>query len=292
MKNNQLINKKVLDEIKNICLDEEYEIRIEVGGIILSIKTNDYELNELMKRKFYAFLSSDSPQLVVEIQVKEKIQTGSEGSKCVVDEWRVLFSKGYSYAGIADFKQKKGQVIIIPSEKNNTESIIRRFLSYFLIEFNGFFLHAASVVVDSNRGFIFCGKCGCGKTTIANLSDKYTVLNDDMSLIRKINNQYKVYSTPFYGNRINSYVWARIESLLFPKKDKEVYIKKYSIYSSLKEIIPNIFLLFGVLHHFQREKVFNLCSEIIEKVPCYELHFLKDGTFWTHILSVQGERRK
>jgi len=284
MKDNQLINKKVLEEIANIYLDEEYETKIEIGGIVLSIKTNNYELDELMKGKFHSFLSSEFPEVSIKIQVKEKIQTGSEETKFIVDEWRVLFNKGYSYAGIADFKQKKGQVIIIPSEKNNIESIVRRFLSYFLIEFNGMFLHAASVVVNSNSGFIFCGESGCGKTTITNLSNRYTALNEDVSLIRKVNNHYNVYSTPFYGKRVDNYVCARIVSLLFPKKDKEVYIKKYPIYSSLKEIIKNIFLLFGEIPHHVGDKLFGLCREIVEKVPCYELHFLKDGSFWHYIL--------
>ncbi|MBU0567036.1 hypothetical protein KJ693_00445 [bacterium] len=287
MKDNQLIDKKILEEIANICLDEEYETRIEVGKVVLSIKTNDYGFDRLMKKRFCTFLSSDSPELFIEIQVKEKSQIQLEKSKQVaIDDQRIFFSRNFYCAGLVDLNEKMGRVLVVPSVKDKFfESIISRVLSYFLIDFGGVLLHAASIMVDSNRGFIFCGESGCGKTTNANLSTKYTVLNDDMTLIRKINNQYKVFSTPFYRNGVNINVCAQIENLLFPRKDKEVYIKKSTVHSSLEEIMNNVFLLFQEIPFPFRGKLFNLCAEIAEKIPSYELHFLPDESFWRHILS-------
>lgn len=292
MKNNQFIDKKVLTEIENICLDEKYEIKIEIGEIVLSIKTNDYELDRLMKKKFCAFLSTGPAELFIEIQVKDKIQIQLEkiSMEVAIDDYRIFFNRSFYCAGIIDFRGKKSRMLVIPPlvvlpMEDVIEGIICLILSYLIIDFEGVCLHAASIVVDSNKGFIFCGKSGCGKTTIANLSNKYTVLSDEISFIRKINNEYKVYSTPFHPNTISTYSCALIESILFPRKNNEVYLKKVPVHSSVKEMMKNGYLVFQAIPFPFRYKFFSVCGDIVEKILSYELYFLPNESFWWYILN-------
>ena len=80
------------------------------------------------------------------------------------------------------------------------DSFLRILYSLILVQEGGFLLHAASVVRDG-QGYAFMGKSGAGKSTIAAHSPEQSVLSDEISLIKKVEADYRLYSTPFWGEQ-------------------------------------------------------------------------------------------
>ncbi len=72
-----------------------------------------------------------------------------------------------------------------------------------LPEFDGFVFHGAAVTVGG-RGFIFAAPSGTGKTTHISLllkhyPDDVRIINGDKPIIRKIDGEWRVCSTPWAG---------------------------------------------------------------------------------------------
>ena len=69
-----------------------------------------------------------------------------------------------------------------------------------LLRLGAVVLHACGVVVEG-RGYVFCGRSGIGKTTMARLwRDRgATLLNDDRIILRVIDGEVRLFSSPWHG---------------------------------------------------------------------------------------------
>ncbi len=275
---------------------EKYETRIDIGEVVFSIVTDDIEINQLINRKFERFLSKATAEIFIELQTKDvkkcRMEMEKEGWMMEKDNRLICTFEGF-YIGMADLNQKRAYELLLFSQKEKIGDIIRNFIPYFLISFEGIFLHSASVVTSSNKAFLLCGDSGCGKSTIANLSENYLVIDDDTNLIRRVNGKYKVFSTPFNKmNGINTPFSAEIKAIFFPKKDTSVYIEKSSFYESLSIITRNVLFLwfFNELSPTFKKNLFTLYVDLILNIPCYDLHFLPDRSFWSHILQLEEKK--
>ena len=74
-------------------------------------------------------------------------------------------------------------------------------LYYLTVRCGDIFIHGSGVNIN-NRGYLFAGVSGKGKTTIAQLWDKAgaMVIHDDRLIIRNINDRFVMYNTPVYNN--------------------------------------------------------------------------------------------
>jgi len=74
-------------------------------------------------------------------------------------------------------------------------------LMHYLAGHAGFIIHAAGIVI-AGRGYVFPGRSGAGKTTLtrqlATRSD-WLPLSDDRVIVRELNGEFRVYSTPWPG---------------------------------------------------------------------------------------------
>lgn len=75
--------------------------------------------------------------------------------------------------------------------------IIRNIIQDLLVKSGGYILHASASKIN-NKAFIFLGKPNSGKSTIIKLlNKKYTALADDTVILKKDNNTFCFYQSPF-----------------------------------------------------------------------------------------------
>src|SRR5438128_7942865 len=79
------------------------------------------------------------------------------------------------------------------------DSVLRIVHTLLLARSGGFLAHAASAVRDG-RAFLFAGRSGVGKTTISRLAPPdVTLLTDEISYVRRQEDGYFAFGTPFTG---------------------------------------------------------------------------------------------
>ena len=145
-----------------------------------------------------------------------------------------------------------------------------------------FLLHASGIN-RGDEGYVFFGPSGSGKTTVAELSTPFPILADDLVIIKRVNGRFYVCGTPFRGpsrmNGINTCV--KIRGLYRLQKSKTASINRLSKVQAITELMPNILCFTPEFPIAQ--KLFEICCEVVEEIPCYEMHFPKSNVFWRYI---------
>lgn len=138
--------------------------------------------------------------------------------------------------------------------------------------FDAFYLHASSVI-GPGGALVFSGKSGKGKSTIAGiLSSKYTVLNDDRIIIRRIDNNLFVFNSPLYEG--GSIVKAPLDKMFFIGHGKSNILKNLPFSIAMAKIMAN-----SIQHNFS-QKILNqrldMLYFLVRTCKVLELDFIPD----------------
>ncbi len=127
------------------------------------------------------------------------------------------------------------------------EILLRDILLFLLKKNEGIILHSSSLDHKIYGGILFIGRTGAGKSTVVNyLKSNGVIIEDDLTILRKINNQYYLFHTPFHSKlpwkskSKNAYPLAKVlflnksinNKILSINKDKVVNRLKNSFYTN------------------------------------------------------------
>lgn len=159
------------------------------------------------------------------------------------------------------------------------DSLLRVLLSALLLPRQGFLLHAASVERDGGA-YVFTGQSGAGKSTVASLSPAGTVLTDEISLLRSCDGIWAAHGTPFWGEfrAAGSNRRVPLAGIYRLVQSRENRLVRLTAKQAVRALLPNI--LFFSSGTRESEDLLQLLTQIAEQVPCFELHFRRDATFW------------
>ena len=108
-------------------------------------------------------------------------------------------------------------------------------------------MHAACIEMDGEV-YVFCAKSGTGKTTHLNLwqqayGEKVHIINGDKPIIRKINNEFIVYGTPWCGKEgYNINTSAPLKAICFIERGAENVIKRIQPSDVMKKLAHQIIM--------------------------------------------------
>lgn len=147
-------------------------------------------------------------------------------------------------------------------------------------------VHCAGVA-RKGKGYIFFGPPGSGKSTVASFSEKEEVLHDDMNIISTDGSDILLQGVPFNPKLIGRGCGQVPLSMIFSlNQSKMTRIDPLSPAETLKKLVAETVLPQTVLDpdHY---KPFGILLDILKKlctaVPCYNLYFKKDASFWDEI---------
>jgi len=159
------------------------------------------------------------------------------------------------------------------------DSLLRVLLSWKLLGRRGFLLHAATVV-RNGKAYIFTGRSGAGKSTVASLSPEGSVLTDEISLLRREDGVWRAYGTPFWGEfraagSNSSAPVAGIFRLLQAAENQVEILRPVAI---LRALLPNV--LFFSAETEANRRLLEILSQAATEIAGYNLAFRPNATFW------------
>jgi hypothetical protein len=159
------------------------------------------------------------------------------------------------------------------------DSLLRILLTWMLLPRTGFLLHAATVVHDG-RAYIFTGRSGAGKSTVAALSPAGSVWTDEISLLRREQGEWRAYGTPFWGEfrAAGSNSSAPVAGIFGLSQARENHVEALGPVGLLRNILPNVLFFSGEVAATQR--LLEILGQAVKEIPGYNLAFRKDKTFW------------
>ena len=167
--------------------------------------------------------------------------------------------------------RKNGSVILSNPVSYPLDQIL---LMYILAKKGGILVHAAGIEVNG-KGFIFPGKSGAGKSTIAMHSIErgdVGLLSDDRVIIRRVDNMYKVFGTPWPGEAgVAQNINLPLSEIFFIYHGTENRVKEITSQETIERLLP-----VTSIPWYDKDvipEILDFCEELISCVPAYELYF-------------------
>ena len=188
--------------------------------------------------------------------------------------------EGYGeYGGWVDLENGHGGIAL--GRSSPLESLangLRQLCTRLVWADHGLVLHA-SAVVRNKHAYIFCGRSGAGKTTICGLSPRGRILSDDLTAVRRRNGRFLAWGLPtgrFHPfTPPDAFPVRAIFKLVQDTRNKLSPLQGARGVAELLVMPPASFR-----QPDRVGKMLEVVDELTHRVPCYELRFRKDPSFW------------
>jgi hypothetical protein len=160
------------------------------------------------------------------------------------------------------------------------DAVLRILHSLLLAREGGVLLHSASAI-RNGRAFLFAGVSGAGKTTISRLApNDVTLLTDEISYVRRRQDRYIAYGTPFTGElaKLGENVSAPIATLYLLAQGTENRIDRVPAAEAVRSLLANV--LFFAEESDAVQSVFGSAFDFVSRVPVCRLTFVPDARVW------------
>ena len=208
----------------------------------------------------------------------------------VVFDAEFLFSyskdlcKDYEYSGErrAEFLAKITKEEILAERQNMPgypdsflESIVlfRKLCDYTLKNANGIIFHCSSIMVNG-EAYLFTAPSGTGKSTHTRLwrevlGDKAVMINDDKPIVRFVDGDFYVYSTPWRGkHELGTNTRAKVKAICKIYQAKENAIREMS---PMQMFITILDQTIRPKEEKEMDKLLSLLDKMVKQVKLYEL---------------------
>lgn len=243
----------------------EPQLAIQIGRIPLRLCGEETPLYARAVQRYAAFVSAERRGLPVFF----------DGLRSSAQRSPLQFQLHGMSAAIAP----RGAHFSGVTSEYGLDSLLRILLSVLLLPRRGFLLHAATVVRDG-KAYVFMGRSGAGKSTVAALSPSGTVLTDEISLLRFSRGQWRAFGTPFWGEfradgRNVSAPVAGVFALVQGSSNQK---KALGEKDALAALLANT--LFFSRDRQLRERLLAIQTQLVSGVPVSQLEFRKEEAFW------------
>ncbi|MGB7283781.1 MAG: hypothetical protein WBE13_16060 [Candidatus Acidiferrum sp.] len=259
------------------------DVVIEIGGFPIRLSTDDPAFVEMLKERYAGFVTcGGSAQIDFDVILEPAESMLGHGEVLVEQEsgqWSM--GRGDFYA---DWNPGAARGMIRQSANPYSLNSVLRIVHTLLLAKQGGFLVHASSAVRNGRAFLFAGVSGAGKTTMARLAPPdVTLLTDEISYVRRQEDGYHAYGTPFAGDlgRLGENMRAPLATLYLLTKGAENKIEPVSEAEAARALLENI-LCFARDPELVRS-VFEAACDFVGRVPTRRLTFTPDARVWEMI---------
>jgi hypothetical protein len=253
---------------------------ITIGGITVGVHTSDAAFLRMIEGRYAGFIGSTAaPDFEFAIDLIEPSATAGDADVRVFragSQWH--FERG-DFRAVWDPVARRGR-IRQSANPYAIDSVLRIVHTLLLARQGGFLLHAASAV-RNGRAFLFAGRSGAGKTTIARLAPADArLLTDEISYVRREVEGYVAYGTPFAGElaQPGENLRAPVAAIYLLAQGRNTRVEPVNSAAAALGLLQNI--LFFAEDAELVQAVFQAALDCAERVPVQRLTFVPDARVW------------
>jgi hypothetical protein len=253
---------------------------IDVGDIPVRLNTTDPSLARLLQRRYAGFLNPSAlPAFEFDLAIVSTQMLALDADLSVRrDRGRWVLERG-DFRAEWDERTCHGWIrqTLNPYA---VDSVLRIVHTILLSKQRGFLLHAASAV-RAGCAYVFAGPSGAGKTTMVRLAPSdVTLLTDEISYVRRVEDHYVAFGTPFAGELGHSGepVSAPVSAIYQLERGSDNDVERLGASDAVKTLMKNI--LFFVDDPELAGHVLETSCHVACTVPVYRLAFAPDARVW------------
>ena len=156
--------------------------------------------------------------------------------------------------------------------------IIELLMVNYLARVDSIIVHACGMDYRG-QGLLFVGESGAGKSTLTKIwsqENGVEILSDDRIILRKKNDQYWMYGTPWHGDaKFASPAKVKLDSVFFIKKGRTNSVEAISGTFPVLQLLKASFPPYWDKNCM--EFAMEFFNDLVAAVPCRELSFVPDS---------------
>jgi hypothetical protein len=162
-------------------------------------------------------------------------------------------------------------------------ALLNLYSSFVIYHGWGLLLHA-SCLEEGDQAYVFAGRSGAGKSTVARLSEPRLVLSDEVTIIRVRKQDITVFNSPFRSEIKSTEAKAkrRLGGILILQPSHQVQRLSLRKPDGIFHVLNHLF--YWPTDIRESNKILLMCKTIAEQVPIAQLNFQENNTFWEHIV--------
>jgi hypothetical protein len=262
------------------------ELTLQIGGLRTSVVPLEADVTRVVRDRFAGFLSSAPPDW--------RLTVGRRACGVVpLDDVVVRDAGGgrrfecerHDFLATVDLDAREGHVALGAVDAVALDTLLRVVYSLALLDADALVVHAASLV-RGGRAYLFPGRSGAGKTTVARLSPEATLLGDEIAIVEAAG---ACHGSPFWGElaRPGDNVRAPLAGIYFLEQAGHHAATPLSPRQALTRLLPTV--LFFAADPALTARVLEVAGRLVDTVPSYRLAFRRDPGFW-RVVRAAGRR--
>jgi hypothetical protein len=262
---------------------ERHSVVIAIGGIAVRVNTTDPEFLEMLQNRYAGFVSAEAhAEFDFDVNLAPPAFADPDADLSVtLCSGRWLLERG-DFRAEWEPAARRGS-IHQSANPYSIDAVLRILHTLILAKQGGFLLHSASAI-RNGKAFLFAGVSGAGKTTISRLAPAdATLLTDEISYVRKLDEGYVAFGTPFTGElaKVGENTSAAVAALYLLVQGPENHIEPVAVADAGRELLAN--MLFFAEDKELVHWAFQAACDFVDRVPVYSLTFMPDARVWEMI---------
>lgn len=148
----------------------------------------------------------------------------------------------------------------------------------------GLLIHSCCIL-ERGGAYLFAGRSGAGKSTVAQLSVPRTILSDEATIVQigREDGGVCTYVSPFRSDTQmpageGRFPLSAVQLLFQSQRNSRVPTGKME---AVLQLMNRVF--YWAHDPDETRKLLRMCKELVDRVPVYDLYFQKNDTFWEEI---------
>jgi len=262
---------------------ERYNVVIAIGGVPVRVNTTNPDFLEMLENRYAGFVGEEAhAEFDFDVDLAAPASADPDADVSVKHRsGRWFMERGDFHA---EWEPATGKGWIRQSANPySIDAVLRIVHTLVLAKQGGFLLHSASAI-RNGKAFLFAGVSGAGKTTISRLAPAdATLLTDEISYVRKQDEDYFAFGTPFTGElaKLGENTSAPVAALYLLAQGPENRIDPVAAADAGRELLAN--MLFFAEDQEMVHWAFQAACDFVHRVPVYRLTFVPDARVWEMI---------
>jgi hypothetical protein len=257
-----------------------YSFSLSIAGIVVLVQHNNHKISEFYNARYDGFLLDGAPSLIVKVVEREVHYCRQAFSPEITFDGGIVSYYSTVADGCIKLASGEAELVISHEAIDEVDYFLRLVYAYLAFQHGGVLIHGAGII-HQQKGYVFLGHSGSGKTTVCRLSSLNDfVLNDDLLVLMPIRSSWWAYSTPFWnpdqvvpGNHSVS-----IEMMFYLIQDQKVRSEAIPLGQAVAELISNVPIIASDIR--LGKALVERCTKICETLQVFHLYFLPDASFW------------
>jgi hypothetical protein len=261
---------------------DRLSLLIDIGGVPIRVHTGDSGFLSMLQDRYAGFVPDSQGE---EAEIEFEIELTNAAFSDPNAEVRVTQRAGRWLMERGDFRaewepaSRRGR-IRQSANPYSIDAVLRIVHTLILARRGEFLMHSASAI-RNGKAFLFAGVSGAGKTTISRLAPPdATLLTDEISYVRKRDEGYVAFGTPFTGElaKLGENTSAPISALYLLAQGPANRIDPIAPGEAARSLLAN--LLFFAEDEELVRSAFHSAFEFVNRVPVSRLTFVPDARVW------------